>query len=349
MNQLAAKSELATQIQKEHKWPYFFVLMGLLFPAITLCGFLPSWLDMSAGKYEAHWFTHVHAAVMTSWLLVFAIQPILAVTGNLTLHRRLGSLSIWLGILVIIVMVAVTMHMLIVNHPPAGSFLFDLLLTQIHEVITFTLFFTWGIRARTKDRETHKRMLTLATFVLLIAPVDRMIRHFGFPTFGLNAPDIYFVYQDVLLLLPIIVYDLASLRRIHRSTWIGCVIVIASQLTVISVNGSPIWHKYMHEATAPLMSNVIEVDLSEHQTERLLGDYDSEQGVISISRRNGKLFIQFNGQEKVELGALSETELFFRTEVMKIQFELSSDGKVRTGVLIIVGHKSALTKRLIIR
>lgn len=323
-------------------WRYFFVIAGILFPLVTLFGFFPSWLDMNAGNLDVHWFTHVHAGIMSAWLVVFVVQTVVAACGNLSLHRRIGSMSIWLGWIVIAVMALVTMRFLIANHPPEGSFLFDLLLTAIYEITCFAIFFILGILSRRGDLGIHKRALTLATFVLLTAAVDRMCRRFGFPTFGLEYA--WFWYLD-LLLIPLIIYDIIKLGRIHRMTLMGCLIVIASQVIVLSVKGSPWWHKLTYQVTLPLMHDVEEVRLSESQEKLFVGDYDSEFGLITISRSDGKLYLQFNHQDKQELGARSESELFMKEEVMNLKFELDDNDAVRRATLIIVGHKHAMVKR----
>ncbi len=198
------------------KGRYFFVAMAILFPVIVWLGFFPSYQSMNAGTLEVHWLTHIHGALMTSWILVFLTQAILAAKGNLKFHRRLGLSAVVLGVLVWLAMATVTAHFLIANHPPEESFIFDLLLMQFYEMISFGLFFALGIWLRKKDTASHKRLLILATFVLLTAAIDRM---YWLPSLGMEPPYGTFVYQDTLL-IPLFFYDFITLRRIHRITWI---------------------------------------------------------------------------------------------------------------------------------
>jgi hypothetical protein len=322
---------------------YFFVVLAILFPLIVLLGFFPSWRDMKAGGLEVHWLTHVHAAIMTSWILVFLLQALFATAGQLKYHRQLGLLSIGLGGLVFIAMGAVTVHILIVNHPPEESFLFDLLLTAGFDMAKFGLFFIWGIWLRKKDAAAHKRLLTLATFVLLIAAVDRVYRTYGLPSLGMEYPDVTFVYLD-LLLIPLFLYDLITIKRIHRITWIGSLIVIVLQFGVSMTWGSPSWHKFWFRVTAPLMEQVVEVHLSDAQSDPLLGDYESTFGLLTFSRDNGKLFVQFGGQSKVEIGARSETELFVKNETMNFHFVLGPDRNVTAATLKMIGRNYPMIK-----
>ncbi len=322
---------------------YFFVGMAILFPVIVFLGFFPSYQSLNAGALEVHWITHIHSAVMTTWILLFLSQTILAATGNLKIHRRLGLISVVLGVLVFLVMGIVSFNIVIVNHPPEGSFLFDLLLTDFYEMLCFALFFTWGMLSRKKSPSAHKRLLTLATFVLLTAAVDRIQRNNSFPSLGMEYPAFSFIYLNTLL-IPLFLYDLITLRRIHRITWIGTAIIILLQVTVSNAYGSPSWHKFWFELTAPLMEKVVEIKLSDAQIAPLLGDYESTLGNIIISRNNGKLYVQFNGDEKQEMGATSETELFLKEETMNFSFVKESDGKVTTAKAKAIGRIFKMTK-----
>src|SRR4051812_45952780 len=87
---------------------YFFVVMGVVFVAITALGFVPQLLYIHAQKIQLHWFTHVHGAVMTTWLALFLGQAVLAATGRLKYHRMLGIFSagwaviVWVTSIVVI-------------------------------------------------------------------------------------------------------------------------------------------------------------------------------------------------------------------------------------------------------
>lgn len=342
-NESAVSGKLKRLKPNARKARYFFVAMAVLFPVVVFFGFFPSFLSMNEGTLEIHWLTHIHSAVMTSWILLYLTQTILAATGNLKIHRRLGLISVILGVLVFIVMGVVSFHIVIVNHPPQGSFLFDLLLIDFFEMLGFALFFTWGMLVRKKNPGAHKRLLTLATFTLLMAAVDRIQQKYSLPSLGLESPAFSFIYLNILL-IPFFLYDLFTLRRIHKITLFGTAIVILLQVAVSKASGSPSWHKFWFELTAPLMEKVVEIKLSDAQSAPLLGDYKSAIGYINISRNSGKLYIQFNKEEKQEVGATSDTELFLKGETMNFSFVKGSDGKVVTAQAKSVGRIFKMTK-----
>ena len=323
---------------------YFFVVMAVLFPVITFLGFFPSFQSMQQGTLEVHWLVHVHSAIMTSWLLLYLTQTILAATGNLRIHKQLGILSFALGILVTIIMVLVSFHFIFANHPPEGSFMFDLLLFNFYSISCFALFFWWGMSVRKKDPAAHKRLLTFATLALLIAAVDRIQRNDSFPSLGLEYPAFSFIYLDVLL-IPIFLYDLLRLKKIHKITLIATAILILAQVIVTKGYGSPSWHRFWFRSTAPFMEKVVEINLSDAQSAPLLGDYESPIGDITISRNNGKLYIQFSGGEKEELGAISETELFFKADVMNFFFVKAPNGKIISAEAKAAGRIYKMTKK----
>ncbi|WP_426671504.1 hypothetical protein ACPPVU_09725 [Mucilaginibacter sp. McL0603] len=320
----AIANDVAKTRAGSRKARYFFVGMAILFPVIAVIGFTPSYQAMNAGTLTPHWVVHIHGALMTSWLLVFLAQAILAANGNFKFHRKLGLLSVVLGVLVWLAMATVSAHALIANHPPKEDFLFDLLLMEFYAMSSFGLFFTWGIFVRKKDSAAHKRLLMLATLVLLQAAVDRI--HW-LPLLGIGYPYVFFLYLDTLL-IPLFIYDFFSLRRIHKITLIGSGVIIMLQLSVSLIWGSPAWHQFWFNRLAPFVEKVIEVKLNDAQTDPLLGNYGDKKWHMTVSDDKGKLYLKLPDQPAFELGAISKTELFVTTILWKLYFVKGADGRV---------------------
>ena len=95
---------VAASARSIRKGRYFFVGMSVLFILMAIIGFTPSYQGVSNGSLKLHWFAHVHGAIMTSWLVLFLTQSLLAARNNLKYHRRLGQFGFGLGILVYPVM-----------------------------------------------------------------------------------------------------------------------------------------------------------------------------------------------------------------------------------------------------
>lgn len=109
---------------------YFFVLLALFGIFIASIVFVPVFLKFAAGTFPIAWGLNVHGALMAAWLALFLAQALLASTGRLALHRKLGAFGIVLGFPVWAFMVLVEIRSKVV-HPldPDLSKVYDLDLT----------------------------------------------------------------------------------------------------------------------------------------------------------------------------------------------------------------------------
>ena len=302
---------------------WFFVMMAALFPIIAATGFIPDYVLMSRGAFHAHWFAHVHGAIMTSWLLIFLTQAILAAKGNLNYHRKLGLFSVGLGVIVWLSAIAADVRARIATSPPAGDDSWDVLLIGIYASTLFALFFSWGILAR-KNAAVHKRLLLLATMVILQAAVDRTR---WLPGIG-AAIYVRFIYLDFLL-IPLFIYDLLTVKRIHKITLIATAFLITFQLAVTLTVGSPVWHKLAFSIFAPFMEQPVEIKINDTQTDILVGDYGDKNWHMTIRRVDGTMYLKLPDQPAWEMGAISENDWFLKTMAWRISFVKSADGSVK--------------------
>lgn len=301
---------------------YFFMKMAILFLIVALTGFIPSYQMMYSGQMKPHWFAHVHGAIMTSWLLVFFTQSFLAAKGNLKFHRRLGLFSVGLGVIVWLAMGTASIRGRIAYPPPVEDFTWDIMLIELSAMNLFGLFFTWAILVR-KKAAAHKRLLFFATLVLLQAAIDRTR---WLP--GLDAAFyVRFIYLDVLI-IPLLMYDLVTTRRIHKITMIGSMIIIIVQIAVTNTLGSRAWHQFWFNRLAPFLEQVIEIKPGDAQTEPLLGDYGDKTWHMTVSRSGGKLYLQLPDQPKLEMAATAENEWFLKVTIWKLSFIRGADGSV---------------------
>jgi hypothetical protein len=212
---------------------YFFMVMAGVFCVVAVAGFVPSYQAAYSGAFQFHWFVHVHGAIMAAWFGVFFMQTMLIKKGNLKLHRQLGLGSVGLGVLVWLSMGIVSYRVLI-GFPAHVHRLQDImwaaLWVQVSAMNLFGLLFGWAVLAR-KDAAVHKRLLYLAMLVLLQAAVGRMS---WLPWYGMDRPNAFFIYLD-LLLIPLLVYDLVTISRIHRITLLGAGSMIAVQIVTVTV------------------------------------------------------------------------------------------------------------------
>jgi hypothetical protein len=214
---------------------YFFAVMAFIFIVFAVVGFGQGYQFVYTRQINLHWFVHVHGALLTAWFLIFFTQSILAIKGNFKLHRKLGQFSVVLGVLVFISMGIVTFRTLI-GYPMHKDISWANVMFLSLTMSLFGLFFTWGIVLR-KNGAAHKRLLFLATLVLISAGFNRVLLFAGVNAtlqwlpfknvslLGLPCPTALFLYND-LLLIPLLIYDFVTIRHIHKTTLIagGCII-----------------------------------------------------------------------------------------------------------------------------
>ena len=86
----------------------FYIGVSLLMGLIAVVGFWPTYFGpLVLGTLAQPLLIHLHAIVITGWLVLFLTQVVLAATGRVAWHLRLGRIGIGYGVLVIIGVVVV--------------------------------------------------------------------------------------------------------------------------------------------------------------------------------------------------------------------------------------------------
>jgi hypothetical protein len=194
---------------------------------------------------------NIHGALMGTWLALFLAQAILASTGRLALHRKLGTFGIVLGFPVWASMVLVEMRRKIV-YPldPDLSKAYDSDLPGIYVYTTFLVFLIGAIYQRRQWPAWHKRFMAFATLVAVQAPEQRIL---WLPRF---APDYWTdaIYLDICLLIPLIAYDYFSARRLHPATITASCVLLGAQGILLFVWGNPGWRHFAYNFSVALRS-----------------------------------------------------------------------------------------------
>jgi hypothetical protein len=206
----------------------FFVGLGLFCMLLAAIGFAPSFYDHFTGELTIPAAVHVHGAVMFSWLILFTTQANLAARANMRLHRRLGWIAVGAAAAIVISMSVATVMALQRFDPEQMGFLVQPLLIQLGSIAVFPIFVAWAVAMR-RQPMWHKRLMALATMVLVQAALDRMhwMPETSLPMFWHAGLRLY-----VLLLLPLLLFDALTLKRIHPATLAGAAIVVAMHAVV---------------------------------------------------------------------------------------------------------------------
>lgn len=223
-----------------------YVSMAVLLVSAAIASFVPTsfgliWRVYSGQQPLPPLVVHFHAASMSLWLLLLLAQSILANTERLGIHRKLGLISLILVPCILVSMYGMDMYGVetfnVENTVVASAvtpperiaqlkkYASSILLIHGASYLLFPVFFLWAILVRRKDNETHKRMMILATLVLMIPGIGRLLSVTRvLPDFGLNLIDARHFYLLVLI-APALIYEIVKHRIPHRAYMIGMALI----------------------------------------------------------------------------------------------------------------------------
>ena len=214
----------------------FYVGVAIAILITVFLGFSRTYfLKAYYGTPELSVLVHIHGVVFTSWVLLFLAQTTLVATGRTDLHRKLGVGGAVLAALLLIV--GTTTAILRVKggnpSPIPGVPPLSFLAVPLFDMVVFAMLIGTGLVLRNRP-ETHKRLMTLATIALTSAPIARFsfVRQVGPPAF--------FGLTD-LFIVAMLVYDLATRRKVHPATIWGGLVIVASQPLRLMISGTPAW------------------------------------------------------------------------------------------------------------
>jgi hypothetical protein len=221
----------------------FHAGMAWLLVVVAVAGFAPRSLAIVNGTMaNPPLVVHLHAVVMATWVTLLGVQATLTLTGRMDWHRKWGLASLVVGPLVMIMLVAITIaRQNAAAGTPAGPIVNNILLVQIRAIVLFPIFFVWALQTRRTDPQMHKRLILLATLMLLDAAIARMswLPYNQFPR------DYLAIHLYLLLLLaPALLHDLIRLRRIHRAWVWGVALLLPWIVATEFAWGSDWWSQF---------------------------------------------------------------------------------------------------------
>ncbi|QHN03666.1 hypothetical protein FTO74_10005 [Granulicella sp. WH15] len=211
----------------------FFFVMSLIVLGAVVYGFAESYF--LAGMIRAELpnaLVHIHGALFVSWVLLLLVQTALVVVRRTRWHMALGVLGVILPPLMIIfgtLTLFGSLRRAGTSIPPQ-----ILLVGDLEPLVLFAGLITWGLLDR-KNPASHKRLMLLSTLVIIAPAIDRwpILHHYLPATLG------------VYLALPLLIaaYDLLTLRRVHRSTWVPYALMVLNVVTLPFVAGTTLVHR----------------------------------------------------------------------------------------------------------
>jgi hypothetical protein len=221
----------------------FYVAMALAFGLTVFAGFSRTYfLKLHYGTPALSLLLHIHGVVFSAWVLLFAAQTTLVAARRTDLHRRLGVAgAVLAGMLLVLGTTTAILRVRGGSAPIPGVSGLAFLAVPLFDMVVFAILAGSGLALRGR-LETHKRLMTLATVALMSAPLARL------PWVFRAGPPAFFGLTD-LFIVAMLVYDLATRRRVHLATVWGGLVLVASQPLRLMISGTAAWTAFAAWAT----------------------------------------------------------------------------------------------------
>lgn len=213
----------------------FFLIMGVILLALVIAGFLPPAISRPGGIVAMPLLLHVHGAVFVAWFLLYCTQAYLAGSGNITLHMRLGKISVLLAASMILLAYFVIRgayanpEFSIAGMSGAASVMFP-----FTDIVNFTIAYSLALAHR-RNPTVHKRWMLLAGVLIIDPAVARLI-------FTIGAPLPLIIVLEFALFAAIFGYDLKTRRRPSWATVFGLGLFVLAVVAKLAFAQLPAWH-----------------------------------------------------------------------------------------------------------
>jgi hypothetical protein len=214
----------------------FFGGMAIALVLTVIAGFSRTYYfnSYSVEPFELSPLLHWHGAAYSAWMLLLVTQTTLIAARRTHVHRQLGIVGAVLAVAMIglgtVVAVARTASGAIADQgvPPLLFLAVPLL-----GMVVFASLVGAALYQRRRSA-AHKRLMLLATLELVTAAVSRL------PLVESWGPVGFFGVTD-LFVAAIVVYDFATLKRVHPATLWGGLFFVVSQPLRLLIGGTPAW------------------------------------------------------------------------------------------------------------
>ena len=218
---------------------HFFPGIALLIFGAVFLGFARTYY--LAGMLRAplpNWLIHVHGAVFSLWVLLFAVQTSAVAAGRVDIHRRLGLLGLGLACLMVPLGILAATDLMRRGVASGEADARSFYINGLTNMLLFGTLIFFAYRARFNS-SAHKRLMLIGTFALLDAAINRW--PFAFIQ---NGPFWVTELCGYLFLIPLVAFDLSTMRKLHPATIWGGVVLIGVQQLRHPVAASSAWQTF---------------------------------------------------------------------------------------------------------
>ena len=221
----------------------FYVAMACVAALIAVIGFSRRYfLPLAAGTFDAPAIVHLHGIITFAWIAFVILQSVMVATGRTSIHRSLGMGGIALGTLLVFTATEIAMMLLARELKVGGPSTREFVATLLSIILLIAGLFGSAI-ANVNRPETHKRLMILATFVILTPALARIIQMIDPSLSRLARNDLAGLASDALILIAI-VHDLRMRGKPHPAYVVGGACILAVQALTLIVRSAPAWHGF---------------------------------------------------------------------------------------------------------
>lgn len=216
----------------------YYLSGAILALLIVFAGFAKTYyLKAAFGTPAIRPLVHLHGLLMTLWFTLFMVQTWLVASKRVKLHMRLGVFGAFLAAVLVGVGVATAISAAKLGHTPGPPPLI-FLVVPLGDMVLFSILVTAGLSLR-KRRESHRRLMLLASLGILTAAIARI------PLAFIHNGGIllYFGLTD-LVVLAFVAYDTWKSRRLHPAFGWGALLILASCPLRMMLAGTHAWMQF---------------------------------------------------------------------------------------------------------
>ncbi|WP_304164920.1 hypothetical protein [Phenylobacterium aquaticum] len=212
----------------------FFLGGAIAMAATIVLGFS---INLATGRssFASPLIVHAHALTFMGWVVIYLAQNVLAKSGNLALHRRLGWLATGWVVLMLVMGCAVSAFDIRTGRVP---FFFQPLQFLVFDPLSLMAFagLTWTAVALRKRTDWHRRLHFCAMAILVGPGVGRIL---PMPFLTPWAWEAAFL---VCLLFPLagVIADLRRTGRVHPAWGVGLAVTFGMLIGTEAITYSPL-------------------------------------------------------------------------------------------------------------
>jgi hypothetical protein len=187
---------------------------------------------ISGGPFST--VVRLHAALFTTWVLLFIVQTSLVASHRVALHKRLGIAVAVVAGMMIVVGTATALQLAYRGGAPPGVDSRAFLAIPLGDMLVFGSLLIAALWLR-RNKEAHKRLMLLAYTAILVAAVARI------PGVLPLGPLWFFGLTFLPILAAGVAYDVITRGRVHPAYLWGGALLIVSVPVRLAISSTQAW------------------------------------------------------------------------------------------------------------